>query len=341
MGFDNEDIFCAIPAYNESYIYQTIENALDRASRPDSVFFGIFNQKSNGKKFEDFSSIKNVRSIEASYNEPLGASYARLSATMLHKGEKYFCPMDAHVLFAQDWDSILIENYNLLKQHIDRPALSQSIPGHSKSVYDSDKYKNHVVTSKAYPLTLNDHGETTPDKSRDNEDKFLGKFIEHGLLMGCAEFFTGSEYIYEVSYDPFIMYNPEQEISALRAGSRGYRFFSSGESVMSHLGKVGADSGFDKDSYRDDFFWKYNMDHEYSKDVYRTAYSIAAFASLIGSRFGFYGASSKMSYDEYCSRMPVDYSMTYRRVYDRIKQFLNNDKNSFSYIEKIFLSKMK
>lgn len=315
MRIDKEAIFCAVAAYNETFLSQMIESAFDNSSDPDNLYFGIFNQKSGKQKFEDLSYYSNVRCINAEYDEPLGVGYARLSATMLHRGEKYFSQMDSHNLFCKDWDGILLEDYKLLEKNIEKPILAQSVPGHNPQVYDSQDDLKNIIRSKSYPLKLNATGDTTEDRSREDEERFLGKFLEHHLMMACAEFFTSSEYIYEVSYDPFVMYLPDQELSALRAGSRGYRFFSNGLSVMSHLGKS---DDFPEEKFGHDFFYQYNSNVERSKDFYRSSYEIYCYAALLGKRLGFFGAPDKGSYDEYVNKMKVSYDETYRDAYDRI-----------------------
>lgn len=315
MNIDKESIFCAVAAYNETFLYEMIESAYDNSSDPDNLYFGIFNQKSNNKKFEDFSAYPNVRFVNAIHDEPLGVGYARLSASVLHKGEKYFSQMDSHNLFCKDWDGILLEDYKLLEKHVEKPALAQSVPIHSAEIYKSKEYLTGIVRDKSYPLKLNKFGDTTEDKSRENEEKFLGKFLEHHLMMACAEFFTSSKYIYEVSYDPFVMYLPDQELSALRAGSRGYRFFSNGFSVMSHLSKL---KNFSKEKFDNDFFYEYNSNENRSKDFYRSTYETYSYAALLGKRLGFFGAPDQNSYDKYISKMNPPYHQTYRDSYDRI-----------------------
>lgn len=58
---DSAKIFVSIPAFNEMFLEQTVEDLFHKAHIPERVFVGIFNQKSNDKTFEDFSRFKNVR----------------------------------------------------------------------------------------------------------------------------------------------------------------------------------------------------------------------------------------------------------------------------------------
>ena len=50
---------------------------------------------------------------------------------------------------------------------------------------------------------------THQDKTRTNEEKFLGKFLEHHLCLAGSGIFSLSDFIYEISYNPFIYFNTE------------------------------------------------------------------------------------------------------------------------------------
>jgi hypothetical protein len=335
MKIDKEEIFCAVTAYNEKFLDRMIEDAYEKAHNPDALHFGIFNHKTEGNEFEDFSRYNNVKVINVRFNQPLGAAYGRLSASMLHDGQKYFSQMDAHLLFYKDWDKILLEDYLLLKEYVDKPILAQSLVCHEASVYEDYSYQKSLIErQKAYPLRLNDSGDTSADISREDEEKFLGKFLEHTLMFAGTEFFTSSDYIYEISYDPFVMYLPEQELSALRAGTRGYRFFSNGYSTMSHLGKVG---DFPEEKFSDDFFYHYNSNHSRSEDFYRASYETSAYAALLGRRTGFWGAPNSESYDDYMSRFPTPYCDTIRDVYGTVNDVYNDKEN----VDNVFYRDLK
>jgi hypothetical protein len=91
--------------------------------------------------------------------------------------------------------------------------------------------------------------------------------------------------------------DPEQEITALRASTRGYRFFSSDITPISTLGK-GEDGGFTEEKYKDDIryeFLKYNFDQ------IRKSWHGKRFYQ--GLNFGFYGAETKELYDEYFKKI--------------------------------------
>lgn len=291
-----DTIFVAIPALNERFTQVTIQDAYEKAKYPSKVFFGIFNQKTNESKFEDFSEYPNVRCANVSYEEPLGVGLARLACATLYNDEEYFLQIDAHTIFAKDWDSILVKDIKELKKYCDKPLISQSVSWHGEEAYsDPDKkYINNFMGEKAYPLSAREDGlSTDTDVTRENEEKIFGKYLEHYLCYAGGGLFGDSKFLYEISYDPFIHFCPEQELTALRASTRGYRFFSSDKTVISTLGKH-PENGFTKEKYPDDRLFAFNGVLEGKKKYGNFGYDY-----LYGKKFGFWGAENKEKYDEY------------------------------------------
>ena len=297
MDENNIDtIFVAIPALNEYFTDITIQDAYKKAKYPSNIFFGIFNQKTKGYKFEDFSKYPNVRCVNVSYEEPLGLGFARLACSMLHNNEKYFLQIDAHTIFVKDWDSILVESLKELKKYCDKPLISQSISWHGEEAYfdPEKKYINNFMGEKAYPLSAREDGLSTHvDESREDEEKIFGKYLEHYLCYGGGGLFGDSKFLHEISYNPFILFCPEQELTALRASTRGYRFFSSDKTIISTLGKH-PENGFTKEKYSDDRLFAFNGVLEAKK-----IYGNFGYDYLYGKKFGFWGAENKEKYDEY------------------------------------------
>ena len=209
--------------------------------------------------------------------------------------------IDAHTIFAKGWDSALLSDLDLLLRHVEKPVISQSCAWHHVSVYSDPekKYINNFDGVPAYPF-FPEKGKpaTHQDKTRTNEEKFLGKFLEHHLCLAGSGIFSLSDFIYEISYNPFIYFNTEQEFTALRSCTRGYRFFSSKRSTISTLGKNETD-GFDELDYPDDFrFLTSELDHDKTESS----------EYIYGKKFGFYGAPDLESYQDYLLRSKIDFN---------------------------------
>jgi hypothetical protein len=311
---NNNQIFVSIAALNENYLLDTINDALEKAARPDLISFGIFNQKFPGEEFEDFSQFKNVRVINAMYDEALGVGLARANSLMLHAGEQFLCQIDAHNFFIPNWDKALIDDYYELHVAFPRVILAQSIVHHDKTAYCSDRYRKNLKSVPVFPLTISkEDGTATGDRSRQDEKKLFGKFLEHYTICAGAEFFTSANFIYEVPHDNTVIHTPEQELTALRACTRGYRIFSRGESTMSTLSRLKKLHGYVDNNGQEQ---QHELDlEEYDKCVYvsllqenvrpgcvTTRRGIDHFSYLCGLNFGHFGAPDKESYDEYIKK---------------------------------------
>lgn len=320
---DESKIFVSIPAFNEKFLYRTVEDLFAKAHIPERVFVGIFNQKTNDKIFEDFSEFPNVRVMNVHFDMPTGMGMAKMNASSLHDGEKYFFQIDAHSFFVMGWDSTLVNEYEHLKQNgIDKPILSQLINWHTVDKYDSYEYQQNMQSSESLPLKVNERGDTT--HNRDPKPKFLDKFIEHYCITGPF-MFTSSSFIYEVSYDFRITYSVEQESIAMRAWTRGYRIFASDRSVVSTLTKqriIDNEVIFDSENFPDDAqndlvpgnkeIYKKLSFHKIPNNVF--------FEILRGGTLGWFGAPTKELHEEYIKNLGFDFT-TVEKLNDCEKMF--------------------
>jgi len=310
INFENENIFVGIPAYNEKYILHTLDDLYEKAEFPENIYVGVFNQKSPEFKFEDFSKYKNVKVINASYEYPLGVGYARLSAAKLFSGQKYFLQIDAHTVFCRNWDTLLIGYYSMLSTIVDKPMISQCPSPMPASIYqDHNTYENFRSTYtpvKSQPIALNSRLDTQPDYSRENEKRVLDIFLEHYAHMG-GYIFTSSNFISEVSYPPNLVYVFDQELTAFRSVTRGYRIFSTDFVPVASMGKNPTD-GFDEEKYPKDLrFVEISEQFEKEKSWKKYQEPHEFYDYFLGIKFGFLGAPDKRSYDEFVNRSGLDY----------------------------------
>ena len=302
----NADIFVSTCGFNERYIRDTIENAYDMAQTPDRVSFGIFDQKSSGVPIESYEDFKRVKVVSAIANEPVGVGQARLNASLLHSGEKYLCQIDSHNLFAKDWDAKCIDAYETLLAVADKPIIAQSQVWHRPANLDTEhrvRWSEYPNCAKPLPLKLSPDGNTVLDVDRANEPRVLGRFLEHHLFLANG-FFTTSKFIYEVSHNPFVKYFCEQELSSLRAATRGYRIFSTDTPLFSTMTKT-VNGQFNDEDFPDD------MQAVRSRAFvnYETTLSY-----ITGKEFGWYGAPDKQSYDRYIRESGNDFRNVEYRV---------------------------
>jgi hypothetical protein len=89
----NENIFIAIPSFQEEDLFNTIKSIYDNAENPDNIYVGICNQRTDSN-FEDFSSFPNVRTANLTTPYAFGLGMGFLLSTWLLQNEKYVMRID-------------------------------------------------------------------------------------------------------------------------------------------------------------------------------------------------------------------------------------------------------
>lgn len=79
-------IFISIAAYNEPDLVQTIKSALDMASHPDRLRFGV-SCHYNDNNSPDLSMFNNLKKINIDYKAQLGCPPSRLNTFYLYDDE--------------------------------------------------------------------------------------------------------------------------------------------------------------------------------------------------------------------------------------------------------------
>jgi len=213
--------------------------------------------------------------------------------------------IDAHTIFAHNWDSFLQKDLDFLLCHVEKPIISQTVRSFSYEDFLNPESKTieKFTGTDAHPFGVlvdeNGNEYIGEDVFRSNERKYYEKFLEHYFCMGSAGLFSLSSFIEDVSYNPWITLAPEQEFTGLRACTRGYRMFSTPRNYIATMTK-------DKkylDTYTDDLCTnENNIKTKVKYDVVNRF--------LLGNEFGFYGAPDKESYDEYIKKSKVDFNKT-------------------------------
>jgi glycosyltransferase involved in cell wall biosynthesis len=102
------NIFISIASYRDPELQWTIKSAIDNATNPENLFFGVVYQGLESE-MPDLSYVKNLSVIKIHPKEARGAGYARSRAMELYSDENYFLQIDSHTRFAQGWDLIAID----------------------------------------------------------------------------------------------------------------------------------------------------------------------------------------------------------------------------------------
>jgi hypothetical protein len=317
-----EKIFVSIPALNEAeMVHQTIKNALDRAENPERVYFGVSYHFSN--QISEKINMPRTETIRIMHEVGLGVGMSRAIANSLHSDQDYILQIDAHMLFQQNWDSILVEYHKKIKKSSKYKVVITQYP--QKFIRDKNKNilgypENGIVdinknnsmrgnpASWAKPISMfEDIPKENPTKILHNPED-IEFFREHGYI---EHVFTHASFIFsepdfqnEVPPYPLHYYTDEQPMLTLRGWTRGYRFFVLRNPIVWGYDKPGDPNLPENDRYE---LEKRLVDSSIQnftsiETVYRIRQAVGhvqAVELFYGRAFGIGGAPSKESWQEY------------------------------------------
>jgi len=221
-------------------LFYTIVDCIKKANKPENFFFGVVdqNEKSQKSEIEKLGLSHHLRYIYINKLETLGVSWARNIAFSLFDDEEYLLQIDSHMLFENNWDITLINQYTDLKKISDKPVISTYPYDFS---LDENNNPSFNLPSDKYVLVLRPH----PDTSLKEDNAVLRFRAEHKLsnahVNGChiaAGFiFTSSDFIHEVSYDPFLYFHGEEQSLSIRAYTKGWDIYHPNWIPLYHLYK--------------------------------------------------------------------------------------------------------
>lgn len=230
-------IFISLAAYRELELRTTIESALNNASQPEALFFGVFSQ-ADDHEFVDVSDMQNVIQERVLASEAKGAGYARNKVMNMYSGQDYFLQIDSHSIFVKNWDIKIIEWYKKIQSETKNNKIiisSWALPYR----YDTDGniVLNSTIThdwhwkdsmSPHYNVIVPYAGVWTAER-RKMEDEFH----ESLCVLGGFIFADGS-LVKEVPYDPRISWHGEEIVYSVRAYCKGWRIYSIKDSLIYH-----------------------------------------------------------------------------------------------------------
>ena len=320
---DNSDktIFIAIGSYNESYLEQTVQNCVEMAKYPDRLVFGIWAHNNDGV-VPDMSQFDNIKMITAEYPTLLGVCSARTAALFMYNNEDYYLQLDAHMLFQKNWDDILVNAYENIKQkeQCQSPLITTYVPWWANDEEDKILYYSPDSLQKSYPMKYSEDGYTrapVPVQEGLSIDWTDKEYYEHYGL--SAHFiFTSGSFVYEILPDIQMMFFGEEMTTALRAWTRGYRIFCIPDPIVWHYNK-GAGKLYKHDRWIttgdpdlfQDWLEKQDRSHLRTRDI------------LTGKILGYWGALSPDLLMEYEKAANISFKDWYKKR----DLFLTNDQN--------------
>lgn len=325
----NKTIYISIAACNEKDLYQTLLSAIHNATYPDRLFFGVVAQ-SFTRDLQDLSEIKaNIKCMYVSYPGPTGVGLPRLMASNLNdRSQDFYFQIDAHMIFENNWDVDLVSSYEEIQQEFEKPIITTYGPWWYEDEYGCIALPNNpeikvnpydfkgvsgVSTGglKVGDFESNLYRRHLPIDGDQTDWGTLNKTYNQHYLVAGGFFFTSMSFVEEVLPDPFITFGGEEPTIALRAWTRGYRFFNIKKPICWHKNKLGDIP--DKDDWRDinnspnkETFYLFMKNDLYSlkrvKDIF------------LGNILGYWGAPDLESLKNYEQALGVSFEEYYSKV---------------------------
>ena len=223
-------IFVSVASYRDDDCSGTLRDMYAKAKNPARVFAGVCQQNKPGEEAEECVDPalpwrQNVRVVTMPHTDAKGPTYARYQCARLYAGETFFCQIDSHTKFVQDWDEVAIQD--LRRCPAAKPVLSYyphdsktnpadvaTVPVLCKSKFDGD----NVITFEAVTMPA---ATGTPKP----------------IPFAAGGFFFGPGSIpREVPFDPSLdhLFNGEEIAFSARLWTSGYDIFAPMRNVVLH-----------------------------------------------------------------------------------------------------------
>ena len=240
-------IFINIASYRDAELWQTLESAITQAEDASRLHIAICWQDDNDlgrlsmagwtpiavSSLAGFpvyrleGSAAQIELIALPYQQAQGVGFARALCDKLYQHEQWFLQIDAHSLFAHQWDSDLIATLTTLRQESDKPLLSGYPPS-----YHYTSQGSIIFAQQASRIAFNDFN---PEGMPTLTSRLLiGSFLERGSFLAAGFIFTQGTFVTEVGNDPRVFFEGEEITLSLRAFTWGYDVYHPAYPVLWH-----------------------------------------------------------------------------------------------------------
>ena len=236
-------IFIAIGSHLDLELRNTILNCINKAKHPENLVFSIclqYDEKpgTDINCIDDLVQQYDIHIDKYHYSVGEGGCWARQITQQAYKDEKYSFQVDSHMRFIQDWDEILINDYEDLKSKgVAKPLLSYCSPPYFRDdereidlnfKYDNELDKMDVVKIRRIVNELwVEYG------GYQHEVNTGFKNIKVPLLYG-GFVFTEGNWVVEVEQDPEHYYTGEELALSIRSFTKGYDIYTPKQITIWH-----------------------------------------------------------------------------------------------------------
>jgi hypothetical protein len=229
-------IFLAIPAYKDPLVMQTVLWAVQAATHPERVHFGIVDQCDPGTEWPVTQIVRNpqIRYLAVPAEASRGLGWARAMAMALYDQEDLFLQIDAHTYFRQGWD-VWLEQAIADRQLMNLNSVLTSYPipfTMTDGVPSVTWQPNLVVRTRISPNTTFTEDKVTLEQNGVYETSTV-PLPAFGISGGFVA--APGRFVQQFPADPWIYFFGEEEMLAIRLYTHGWDMWHPVNAPFAHL----------------------------------------------------------------------------------------------------------
>jgi Glycosyltransferase (GlcNAc) len=302
-------IFLAIPSYCDPVLSFTLTSAYEKAKYPDQLHFAVVDQSPMDAAHPIPAKIpaQQVSYIKIEATQSRGCCWARSLAMSLYRDEDYFFQLDSHMMFAQDWDEILIEKMKSCLS-FSTSAVISSYPASFRFIEGVATLQNNIHAVRASIVRA---GTTFQAKQpglsfKSKEIEGVGAVQGYHIAGGCM--FAPRSFVRTVPNDPYLYFNEEEQNLSLRLYTHGWDIYHVAELPIYHLYNI-TPTITDKD--RRPLHWdpvdESGEKPKWKAQVRRAQQRMATLVWGDANKLGVYGLGKKRTLHDYAEMCGIDY----------------------------------
>ncbi len=217
-------IFVQIASYRDPELMPTIADALQKATYPQRLSFGVVWQGKVGCDRLPLERMECCRVLMVDSDRARGVGWARSKTQSLWEGETYTMQIDSHMRFAPGWDETLITMLHQCPSV--KPVLTAYPPA----------YTPPNILHAGEPTRL----AASHFHAQGSLSLVSGTSLAHcnqpqlGLFIAAGFWFARSQFIQDVPYDPHIYFYGEELNLTVRAWTNGWDIYHPNQIVCFH-----------------------------------------------------------------------------------------------------------
>jgi GT2 family glycosyltransferase len=292
-------LFVSIANYKDPEVIFTVRNLLEKASGVFHIRICVFSQIDlEDKSFDELDTIPEVVHIRYDYREAKGVCWARKMCQSYYAGENYYLQIDSHIMFVDNWDLLLFQDFEKAKDYGRKVILTAYPPAYEFDIEGG----RFILEQKPTRFDMNNVNIIPSAAAKFAEKDY--DYPEHEYFIAGGFLFTVGDFVAEVPYDEEIFFLGEEITLAIRAYTAGYFMFAPTKFICAHLYQVAQP----KDQKRNNFWDKQEERTRKINWMQRDRTSKIKVQHICrGEWHGKYGVQNQKLYLEFYGRMRAEH----------------------------------